>query len=113
MTTITMNHTMTTTTIMTEDTKMTYRNSLQIMADVLETASVHGQDGATKTNLMRKANLSHSRLTTFLENMTGSGLINTIIYKNNHTYVLTPKGLQFLEEYKKFMDFAGTFGLEM
>ena len=98
---------------MMEDTKLIYRNSMQIMADVLDTAGIHGQEGATKANLMRRANISHSRLNSFLENMTGAGLINTIIYERSHTYVLTPKGLQFLDEYKKFVEFAGTFGLEM
>lgn len=92
---------------------MSYRNSLQIMADVLDTAGVHGQEGATKANLMRRANISHSRLSTFLENMTGSGLINIIIYERSHTYVLTPRGLEFLEEYKKFVEFAEVFGLEI
>jgi predicted transcriptional regulator len=83
------------------------------MADVLDSAGIHGQEGATKANLMQRANISHSRLNTFLENMTGSGLINTIIYERSHTYVLTPKGLQFLDEYKKFVEFAEAFGLEM
>ena len=86
---------------------------MQIMSDVLDTAGIHGQEGATKANLMRRANISHSRLNSFLENMTSAGLINTIIYKRSRTYVLTPKGLQFLDEYKKFVEFAGTFGLEM
>lgn len=92
---------------------MSYRNSLQIMADVLDSASIHGQDGATKANLMQKANLSHSRLSGFLENMTSSGLINTLIYKGGQTYVLTSKGIQFLGEYRKFVDMADSFGLEM
>jgi len=83
------------------------------MTDVLDSASIHGQDGATKANLMQKANLSHSRLTTFLENMTSSGLINNIIYQGGHTYVLTSKGIQFLSEYRKFVDIADSFGLEM
>ena len=90
------------------------------MADVLDSASIHGQDGATKANLMQKAILATlpppeflSRLNTFLENMTSSGLINTLIYQGGHTYVLTSKGIQFLSEYRKFVDMADSFGLEM
>ena len=83
------------------------------MAAGLTTTSEYGQNGITKAHLMRKANLSHSRVNAFLQNMLGSGLINTIIYERAHTYVLTPKGMQFLEEYKKFVEFADSFGLEL
>ena len=92
---------------------MSYRNSLQIMADVMSHTSEFGQSGANKSNLMQKANLSHSRLNGFLKNLIGSGLINSIIYENHQTYVLTPKGINFLHEYKKFVELSGAFGLEL
>lgn len=92
---------------------MSYRNSLQIMADVMSHTSEFGQSGANKSNLMQKANLSHSRLNGFLKNLVGSGLINSIVYENHQTYVLTPKGINFLHEYQKFVELSGTFGLEL
>ena len=92
---------------------MPYRNSLQIMADVMSHTSEFGQSGANKSNLMQKANLSHSRLNRFLKNLIGSGLINSIIYENHQTYVLTPKGINFLHEYQKFVELSGAFGLEL
>ena len=92
---------------------MSYRNSLQIMADVMSHTSEFGQSGANKSNLMQKANLSHSRLNGFLKNLVGSGLINSIVYENHQTYVLTPKGINFLHEYQKFVELSGVFGLEL
>ena len=92
---------------------MSYRNSLQIMTDVLSHTGEFGQNGANKSNLIQKANLSHSRLSGFLKNLIGSGLINSIIYENHQTYVLTPKGINFLHEYKKFVELSGAFGLEL
>ena len=92
---------------------MSYRNSLQIMADVMSHTSEFGQSGANKSNLMQKANLSHSRLNGFLKNLIGSGLINSIVYENHQTYVLTPKGINFLHEYQKFFELSGAFGLEL
>ena len=92
---------------------MSYRNSLQIMADVMSHTSEFGQSGANKSNLMQKANLSHSRLNGFLKNLIGSGLINSIVYENHQTYVLTPKGINFLHEYQKFVELSGVFGLEL
>ena len=92
---------------------MPYRNSLQIMTDVLSHTGEFGQNGANKSNLIQKANLSHSRLNGFLKNLIGSGLINSIVYENHQTYVLTPKGINFLHEYKKFVELSGAFGLEL
>ena len=57
---------------------VTYRNSSQIVADLLTTTEQYGQEGIKTTHLLRKANLSHSRLAKFVENLTDAGLINTI-----------------------------------
>ena len=83
------------------------------MGDVLLQTSQYGQDGANKSILMRKSNLSHSRLQKLIKNLTGSGLINRIEYDKKSTFVITEKGRLFLDEYKKFSDFAGSFGLEL
>jgi len=91
---------------------VTYRDSSQIVADLLTTTKQYGQEGIKITHLLRKANLSHSRLTKFVENLTWAGLINKIEYDGKNTFVITPKGRQYLESYEKFSDFAESFGLE-
>jgi len=63
--------------------------------------------------LLSKANLPHSRLTKFVENLTGAGLINRIEYDGKNTFVITPKGRQYLESYEKFSDFSESFGLDL
>ena len=92
---------------------MTYRSSLQIMTAVLDNMSNAGMDGLTVTQLIQKSNLSHSRLQKMIHNLSSSGLVNKIVYEKRHTFVITEKGRLLLEEYRKFSDFAGTFGLEM
>ena len=92
---------------------VTYRNSTQIVADLLTTTEQSGQEGIKTTRLLSKANLSHSRLTKFIENLTGAGLINKIEYDGKNTFVITPKGRQYLESYEKFSDFAESFGLDL
>jgi predicted transcriptional regulator len=72
-----------------------------------------GQQGIKTTSLLTKANLSHSRLSKFLENLTGSGLINKIEFDNKNTFVITEKGRQYLESYAKFAGIAESFGLEL
>jgi len=90
-----------------------YRNSVQIMGDVLTHTRDAGQEGISTRMLMHKANMPYSRLNTFLDNLTGSGLINKILFDGKNSYILTQKGIQFLDEYKKFAEFAYSFGLEI
>ena len=90
-----------------------YRTSMQIVADLLTATDQSGHEGIKTTSLLTKANLSHSRLSKFLENLTGAELINKIDYDGKHTFVITPKGRQYLESYKTFSDIAGSFGLEL
>ena len=92
---------------------MTYRTSMQIVADVLIVTEQTGQEGIKTTSLLTKANLSHSRLEKFVKNLTGAGLINKIVFDGRHTFVITEKGKQYLESYQKFSDLAGSFGLEL
>jgi predicted transcriptional regulator len=86
---------------------------MQIVADLLTATEQCGQDGIKTTSLLTKANLSHSRLTKFIDNLTGAGLINRIVFDGKNTFVLTPKGRQYLESYQKFSSIAESFGLEL
>jgi len=86
---------------------------MQIVGDVLSATEQSGQQGIKTTALISKANLSHSRLSKFLSNLTGSGLINKIEYDGRNTFVITTKGRQYLESYVKFSNIAQSFGLEL
>ena len=90
-----------------------YRSSMQIVEDLLVATEQCGQEGIKTTHLLTKANLSHSRLTKFIENLTSAGLINKIEYDGKNTFVITSKGRQYLESYKQFSDFTGSYGLEL
>ena len=92
---------------------VSYRTSMQIVADLLTVTEQSGQEGIKTTSLLTKANLSHSRLSKFLENLTGAGLINKIEYDGKNTFVITPKGRQYLESYQKFSSIAESFGLDL
>lgn len=86
---------------------------MQIVADLLVATEQYGQEGIKTTHLLTKANLSHSRLTKFIENLTGAGLINKIEFDGKNAFVITTKGRQYLESYKQFSDFTGSYGLEL
>jgi predicted transcriptional regulator len=86
---------------------------MQIVADLLTAAEQSGQQGIKTTSLLTKANLSHSRLSKFLDNLTGSGLINKIEFDGKNAFIITEKGRQYLESYSKFAGIAESFGLEL
>jgi len=86
---------------------------MQIMADLLTVTEQSGLEGIKTTKLLTKANLSHTRLSKFIENLTGADLINKIEYDGKNTFVITPKGKQYLESYKQFSNLAGSFGLDL
>ena len=90
-----------------------YRNSTQIVCDLLTVTQDSGQNGIAVTPMCQKGNLSHSRLRNTLSKLTGSGLINEIKFDGKNTFVITEKGRLFLEEYKKFHDFVEAYGLEI
>ena len=90
-----------------------YRTSMQIIGDLLTVTKDSGEEGIKTTRLLAQANLSHTRLSKFLDNLTGSGLINKIEYDGKNTFVITPKGRQYLEDYVEFSNVAGAFGLEL
>ena len=90
-----------------------YRNSTQIVADLLSFTQESGQQGIRVTPLIVKSNLSYSRMSSFLKNLTGSELINKIEYDGKNVFVITEKGRTYLEEYKKFTSIANSFGLEL
>ena len=92
---------------------VTYRTSMQIVADLLDATQLSGQEGIKTTSLLTKANLSHSRLSKFLANLTGAGLINKIEFDGKNTFVITSKGRQYLESYRNFSSIAQSFGLEL
>ncbi|MGH9999031.1 MAG: winged helix-turn-helix domain-containing protein [Nitrosopumilaceae archaeon] len=86
---------------------------MQIVSDLLTVTEQSGVSGINVTSLLTKANLSHSRLGKFLNNLTGAGLINRIEFDGKNVFVITSKGRQYLESYKHFQNLADSFGLDL
>lgn len=89
-----------------------YRNQSRIIADVLAAvrdARSEGRD-ATVTTVMRKSNLSHSRLNRLLIQLVGHGLLEE---REARSYALSEKGLQYLRFYSEFDKFAQSYGLKI
>ena len=56
-----------------------YRTSMQIVADLLTVTQLSGQEGIKTTSLLTKANLSHSRLSKFLNIIESNFLVLIVL----------------------------------
>ena len=88
-----------------------YRSKGRIFADILRAVA---DDGPVKvTHVLYKANLSHDRLTKYLQQLEESGLISKEQDGDRAAYLITDKGTRFIAEFRKMEEFADAFGLDI
>jgi len=92
-----------------------YRTQVRIIADVLSTARDLNTEGAGVgvTALLRRGNMSYTRMTKLLSELVGSGLLVELNGEKISKYMISEKGMQFLDAYRSFEDFATSFGLHL
>ena len=90
-----------------------YRTHIKIVGEILDTTldSVDEHDGASVTHLIRKANISHGRLSIILNNLVSQGLLEQVNSKGSFRYKISSSGQEFLSAYRTFRDFSEDFGL--
>ena len=90
-----------------------YRKQIEIVSDILYAAEelTVDYDGATITNLIQKANISHNRISKILTNLVSQGLLEQVDSKRACKYKISITGKDFLKEYATFSKFAENFGL--
>jgi len=92
-----------------------YRTQTKIIADILATARDMntGGDGVGITTLLRKGNVSYTRMTKLITDLVGAGLLVELNVEKNSKYAISDKGLSFLQAYVQFEVFAQSFGLRL
>jgi predicted transcriptional regulator len=92
-----------------------YRTQVRIIADVLSTARDMNTEGSGVgiTMLLRRGNMSYSRMSKLLSELVGSGLLVELNTERVSKYMISDKGIQFLAAYGAFEDFAQSFGLRL
>ena len=90
-----------------------HRTQIKIVGEILDTATheIDECEGATITHIIRKANISHGRLSTILNNLVSQGLLEQVNSKRSYRYKISPSGREFLVAYKTFREFSDDFGL--
>lgn len=76
---------------------MSYRDKLDIIADILTVASKN----AKRTQIMYQANLSYRVLVKYLDEVVASSLVS--FNQDQQYYMLTDKGKEFLDAYKNYI----------
>ncbi|MFB3114150.1 MAG: winged helix-turn-helix domain-containing protein [Nitrosopumilaceae archaeon] len=90
-----------------------YRTHMKIIGDILTTTrdGLADDDGATVTFLIRKANISHVRISRILNNLVSQGLLEQNTSDRACRYRISDAGREFLQAYHSFSKFAENFGL--
>ena len=72
-----------------------YRNNVELVGDILAVA----RDGALKTQIMYRANLSFKLLEKYMNVVLNAGLV---MLNHDGRYLITEKGILFLEKFRGY-----------
>ena len=84
--------------------KSKLRGKLDIIAEILGVT----QDGALKTQVMYRANLSFSQIGNYIRFMLKIGILKVVSKEGNEIYKTTDKGLEFLRSYQQVRQLMST-----
>lgn len=85
------------------------RNRLEIIKDIL--SSIKEKKEIKPTRLLYSSNLSPQMFKKYVNELLEKGLIKKEEIKKRQYYLLTSKGLEFLEQYKTIVNFIENFGI--
>jgi predicted transcriptional regulator len=91
---------------------MAYRNTLQIIGNILEVTGEYGLEGANVSRLLTKANLSYKTYLGFVSKLLDNGLLEEVMLTDGtKAFILTEKGRNYLNKYGEFESVLSSFGL--
>lgn len=85
------------------------RSKMAILVDILKL--IQRKQRAKPTHILYGANLSHNRLKMYLALLEDQEFIEIELIKGHRFYKVTPKGREFMNEFKKIEDISEAFGL--
>ena len=81
------------------------------MGDILDVTTSGGREGVIVSAISRKANLSHYAVLDKCQKLIEAGLVNSVKDERNRKYMVTEKGLQFVQEFQKFQSLVESMNL--
>ena len=82
-----------------------------IMGDILAVPMEGGRSGVIVSAISRKANLSHYAVLDKCEKLVSAGLVESVKNDRNRVYLITEKGLQFFQEFRRFQNLVESMNL--
>ena len=82
-----------------------------IMGDILDVTMDGGREGVIVSAISRKANLSHYAVLDKCEKLITAGLVDSVKNNRNRLFMITEKGLQFFQEFRRFQDLVESMNL--
>ena len=87
------------------------RSTLKTYLDILVTARDEGR--AKPTRILQRANLAYDRMDRHLQELVSKQLLEERQEADSRYYVLTPKGLEFIDNVRKAEAFVKGFGISL
>jgi len=91
--------------------KQQYRSEMGIMGDILDVTMDGGRQGVIVSAISRKANLSHYAVLDKCEKLVTAGLVESTKNDRNRIFMITEKGLQFFQEFRRFQNLVESMNL--
>jgi predicted transcriptional regulator len=85
------------------------RDKLDIIADML--SAIQGKGAIKPTHLMYKSNLSHTQMSSYLDDLIKKELVQKIKKEQYDYLILTDSGHKFIGKMREMKEFASAFGL--
>lgn len=91
--------------------KQQYRSEMGIMGDILDVTVDGGREGVIISAISRKANLSHYAVLDKCEKLVTAGLVYSVKNDRNRLFMITEKGLEFFQEFRRFQSLVESMNL--
>jgi len=91
--------------------KQQYRSEMGIMGDILDVTMDGGREGVIVSAISRRANLSHYAVLDKCEKLVTAGLVDSVKNERNRLFMITEKGLEFFQEFRRFQDLVESMNL--
>ena len=91
--------------------KQQYRSEMGIMGDILDVTMDGGREGVIVSAISRRANLSHYAVLDKCEKLVTAGLVDSVKNDRNRLFMITEKGLQFFQEFRRFQNLVESMNL--
>ncbi len=91
--------------------KQQYRSEMGIMGDILDVTMDGGREGVIISAISRKANLSHYAVLDKCEKLVTAGLVDSVKNDRNRLFMITEKGLEFFQEFRRFQNLVESMHL--